>query len=48
VSVVSYILNSAAWAVAGYVVAMLHYRMRIIERLLKSRRDDDDEDTKNT
>jgi hypothetical protein len=42
VSVVVYILNSAAWAAAGYVAAMLNYRLRFIERLLRHRDDDED------
>jgi hypothetical protein len=42
VNVVVYILNSAAWAAAGWVAAMLNYRLRLIERLLKQRHDDDE------
>jgi hypothetical protein len=42
VSVVVYILNSAAWAAVGWVAAMLNYRLRLIERLLKQRHDDDE------
>jgi hypothetical protein len=48
VSVLSYTINSAVWAAAGYGWAMFNYRLRVVERviakLLKPRHDDDDED----
>jgi hypothetical protein len=46
-SVLSYTINSAVWAVAGYGWAMFNYRLRVVERviakLLKHHEDDDDE-----